>query len=127
MKKQVIVTEKAPAAVGPYSQAVKMGGFLFISGQIPLDPATGKLVTGNAETQADQIFRNISAILEAAGSSLDDIVKTTAYLVDMNDFTAVNEVYSKYLVFDAPARSAVGVNKLPKGASVEIDVVAYVG
>ncbi len=121
-----IATEGAPQAVGPYSQAVSEGGFVFTSGQIPLDPATGALVSGGIETGVERVFDNLEAVLKAAGVSLDDVVKTTVYLLRMSDFAAMNAVYARRFGSHRPARSTVAVAELPKGAAVEIDVVARV-
>ncbi|MGE5629095.1 MAG: RidA family protein [Solirubrobacterales bacterium] len=126
MEKKIISTAKAPGAVGPYSQAVVVGNFLFTSGQIPLDPATGDLVTGDVAKAAERSLENLKAVLEEAGSSFDKVVKTTVFLTDMNDFAAVNEVYGRYFTKDMPARSCVQVAKLPKGATVEIELIALV-
>lgn len=125
MSKKVINAAKAPAAIGPYSHAIDTGlGLIFTSGQIPIDPATGEIVEGGIEAQTEQVFANLKAVLEAAGSSLDKVVKATVFLQDMKDFAAVNRVYEKYLGKDAPARSAVQVAGLPKGSLVEIEVIA---
>src|SRR3954451_24101327 len=113
----------APAAVGPYSHAVKAAGLLFCSGQIPLDPASGELVGGSAGEQARQCLENLTAVVEAAGASLDDAVRCTIYLTDMGDFAEVNDVYAEYVGSTLPARAAVGVAALPKGAHVEIDAI----
>ncbi|MBV7273055.1 RidA family protein [Clostridium thailandense] len=123
MEKKIISTTNAPGAVGPYSQAVKAGNLIFTSGQIPLDPATGELVGGDVKKAAERSLENVKAILEAAGSSLDKVVKTTVFVKNMSDFAAVNEVYAKYFQKDMPARSCVEV-KLPKDALVEIEVIA---
>ena len=120
-------TEKAPAAIGPYSQAVSVGNLLFTSGQIPIDPATGEIAGATIEEQARQSVANVGAILEANGTSFDKVVKTTCFLDDINDFVAFNEVYARYFDENLPARSAVGVEALPKGALVEVEVIAYVG
>ena len=122
---QIVHTEKAPAAIGPYSQAVKTGGLLFVSGQIPIDPATGNLVEGGIAEQTEQICKNIAAILEAAGSSLSLAVKTTCYLADMGDFAAFNEVYGRYFT-GRPARACFAVKALPKGALAEVEVISEV-
>ena len=122
--RQVISTDKAPAAIGPYSQAVKAGEFLFLSGQIPLDPATGQIVAGGIEPQTRQVFANIGAILGAAGLSFDEVVSATVYVADMNDFGRVNEIYATYFNSPAPARATVQVARLPKDALVEIQVIA---
>ncbi len=123
MKKQ-IQTEKAPAAIGPYSQGIAAGGFVFCSGQIPIDPATGNVVAGGIEEQTRLVFKNLSAILEAAGSSLDRAVKCTVFLQDMNDFAAMNKVYAEFFKGVAPARAAFQVVRLPKDVKVEIDCIA---
>ena len=126
--KTVISTEKAPAAIGPYSQAVLAGDFLYVSGQLPLDPVSGAMAGDTAAEQAEQSIRNLSAILEAAGMTLDDVVKTTVLLADIADFAAVNEVYAKHFTGAVlPARAAFAVRDLPKGAKVEIELVAYKG
>lgn len=117
-------TDRAPQAIGPYSQAVEVGGFLFVSGQIPLEPATGEMVSGGIEVQTARVLDNLQAILTAAGASLSDVVKATVYLKDMGDFARVNEVYARYFQKDCPARVCVAVDALPKGALVEIDVIA---
>lgn len=117
-------TEKAPAAIGPYSQAIKVGGLVFASGQIPIDPATGAFVEGGITEQSHQCLKNASAILEAAGTSLSKVVKTTVYLSDIANFVPMNEVYAQYFSEPYPARSAVAVKDLPKGALVEIEVLA---
>ena len=121
MKK--IFTEKAPAAVGPYSQAIEVNGMLYTSGQIPLDPATGTIVGGNVTEQAEQVMKNLKAVLEAAGTSTDNVVKTLCFLTNMGDFAAFNEVYGRYFT-EKPARSCVEVSALPKGALCEVEVVA---
>jgi 2-iminobutanoate/2-iminopropanoate deaminase len=124
MSKQVITSDAAPRAVGAYSQAVKAQGFVFLSGQIPLDPATGEMIVGDAAAQARRVMDNLGAVLRAAGSSFDQVVKANIYLVDMNDFAAVNQVYGEYFSGDAkPARATVAVLALPRGAKVEIDMV----
>ncbi|WP_141503716.1 RidA family protein [Paenibacillus luteus] len=120
---QVIATDKAPAAIGPYSQAIKLGGLLFTSGQIPLD-AAGQLVEGGIEEQTHQVFRNLDAVLEAAGASFQDVVKATVFMKDMNQFATVNGIYSSYFGEHKPARSAVEVARLPKDVLVEIEVIA---
>jgi len=122
--KEPIRTERAPAAIGPYSQAVRAGGFLFISGQIPIDPATGEVVQGEAAAQADRVLRNIRGILDDSGATLQDVVKTTVFLTDMNDFVAVNEVYGRYFAAEPPARTTVQVSRLPKDVRVEIEAIA---
>ena len=122
--KKVISTNAAPQAIGPYSQAIEAGGFIFVSGQIPLVPETGELVKGDVEAQTARVLDNLKAILEAAGSSLAAAVKTTVYITNMDDFARVNAVYSRYFEKDCPARVCVEVSRLPKGALVEIDVIA---
>lgn len=126
LEQRVVATEKAPAAIGPYSQGIVANGFVFTAGQIALVPGEGRLAQGDAAAQAEQVLANLSAVLEAAGSSLDRIVKTTIYLIDMADFAAVNEVYARHFRARPPARSTVAVKALPMGASVEIDAVALV-
>lgn len=123
MEKVVLATEKAPSAIGPYSQGIAVGDFVFSSGQIPIDPATG-LMPGPIEEQAAQALKNVSAVLEAAGSSLDKAVKVTVFLKDMNDFAAVNEVYKTFFSGAYPARSAIQVAALPKDAGLEIEAIA---
>ena len=122
--RQAVSTEAAPAAIGPYSQAIKSGNMLFLSGQIPLDPATGALVPGGIEAQTRQVFTNIAAILKAAGASFDHVVSATVYVADMNDFAKVNEIYATHFTPPAPARATVQVARLPKDSLVEIQVIA---
>jgi 2-iminobutanoate/2-iminopropanoate deaminase len=122
--REIIKTESAPSAIGPYSQAVKAGGFVFASGQIPIDPATGEFVAGGIAEQTEQVLRNLSAVFEAAGTGLGSVVKTTVFLADMNDFAAMNEVYGRYFERDAPARATVQAARLPRDARVEIEAVA---
>ena len=122
--KQVIHTNNAPAAIGPYSQAIKAGNMLFISGQIPVDPATGDFAGADIETQTRQSLTNVKAILAEAGLGLENVVKTTVFLKDMNDFAAMNGVYSEFFTENCPARAAVQVAKLPKDALVEIEAIA---
>ena len=122
--RDAISTEAAPKAIGPYSQAIRAGSLLFVSGQIPLDPSTGALVDGDIAAQTHRVFANLKAILEAAGASLDHVVRATVYLADMNDFGTVNEVYGSYFSSPAPARATVQAARLPKDARVEIDVIA---
>ncbi len=125
MTKKIINASAAPAAIGPYSHAIDTGlGFIFTSGQIPIDPATGELVDGGIEAQTERVFLNLKAVLEEAGSSLDQVVKATVFLQDLKDFAAMNGIYGKYLGTDSPARSAVQVAGLPKGSLVEIEVIA---
>lgn len=122
-----VQTDAAPGAIGPYSQAIVAGGLVFTAGQIGLDPLSGELVPGGVAAQAEQAMRNLAAILDAAGSSLDRVLKTTIFLADMADFAAVNEVYGRHLPPPHPARSTVAVHGLPKGAQVEIECVALTG
>lgn len=122
--KKVVHTDNAPKAIGPYSQAIKANGFLFISGQIPANPQTGEIVEGGIEAQTTQSLENLKAILAEAGCSTNDVVKTGVFLADMNDFVAMNTVYAKYFTSEAPARACVQVAKLPKGALVEIELIA---
>jgi 2-iminobutanoate/2-iminopropanoate deaminase len=124
IKLEIFSTDKAPAAIGPYSQAVKCGNMLFCSGQIPLDPATGEIVSGDISAQAEQTMKNIDAVLTAAGSGFDDVIKTTIYLIDMADFAAINEVYGACFQKHKPARSTVAVKSLPRGVLLEIEVIA---
>ncbi|HVE57102.1 MAG TPA: RidA family protein [Pyrinomonadaceae bacterium] len=124
--KEIISTENAPGAIGPYSQAVKTGGMVFCSGQIPTDVATGEFVSEDVAEQTEQVLKNLSAVLEAAGTSLNNVVKTTVFLADMGDFTAMNEVYAKYFSENKPARATVQAAGLPRGARVEIDCIAIV-
>ncbi len=124
MPKEIIRTDKAPGAVGPYSQAIKVGNLLFLSGQVGLDPATGKLAGDDMGTQLEQVIRNITAVLEAAGSSLQQVVKATVFLYDMDDYAKMNEIYARHFGDNPPARSAVAVDRLPLGALVEIEVIA---
>ncbi len=121
---QAVHTDSAPAAIGPYSQAVTVDGWLFASGQIPLDPATGELVTGSVAEQTDHVFKNLAAVLAEGGTSLSSVVKTTVYLVDMGTFAEMNEVYGRHFGDHRPARATVAVAALPKGVDVEIDVIA---
>ncbi len=122
--KEIVATERAPRAIGPYSQAVRSGNFLFASGQIPIDPATGEFVAGGITEQTEQVMRNVSAILEAAGADLQQVVKTTVFLADMDDFTAMNEVYGRFFGEDPPARATVQATRLPRDARVEIEAIA---
>ncbi len=119
-----LTTKDAPAAIGPYSQAIRAGGFLFVSGQIPLDPATGALVSGGITEQTHRVLQNLGAILRAAGLSFDRVVKTTVYLQDMSEFASVNEIYGTYFVSPFPARATVQVARLPRDVKVEIDLIA---
>jgi len=127
MKREAVRTAGAPAAIGPYTQAVRAGGFLFCSGQLPLDPATGKMVDGGIEAQAERVLSNLEAVLNAGGATLRSVVKTTVYLVEWGDFPAMNAVYAKFFPEDPPARATVQVVKLAAGACVEIDAVATYG
>ncbi len=125
--RQEVKTDKAPKAIGPYSQAIIANGFVFCSGQIPLDPASGELSTGSIEDQTRLVLKNLGAVLAAAGSSLDRVVKTTIFLQDMNDFAKVNEVYAQFFKTPFPARATVQVARLPRDAKVEIEAVALIG
>ena len=125
--KERIQTDKAPKAIGPYSQAIKAKGFVFASGQVALDPATMLIVEGGIREQTERVMNNLKAVLEAAGSSFDRVVKTTVFLADMNDFTAMNEVYGRFFGETPPARSTVQVSRLPRDVRVEIDVIALGG
>ena len=124
--KEIISTDKAPGAIGPYSQAIKAGGMLFCSGQIPIDPATGEFVAGGVAEQTEQVFKNLTAVLEAGGSGLEGVVKTTVFLADMGDFAAMNDVYAKYFDANKPARATVQAARLPRDAKVEIECIAVV-
>ena len=126
MSKHAISTPLAPAAIGPYSQAIRSGNLVFVSGQIPLDPQTGNIVEGDAAVQTARVLQNLSAILEAAGSSLGQVLKTTVYLRDLADFAMMNEVYARFFDDTPPARAAVEVARLPRNVSVEIDLIAEV-
>jgi 2-iminobutanoate/2-iminopropanoate deaminase len=123
---ETVVTDRGPKAIGPYSQAIRANGFLFVSGQIPLDPKTQQIVDGETSVQAERVLENVKGILESAGSSMERVVKTTIFLADMNDFSAVNEVYSRYFGANPPARSTVEVSKLPRNVRIEIDAIALV-
>jgi 2-iminobutanoate/2-iminopropanoate deaminase len=125
--REIIKTERAPAAIGPYSQAVRAGGFIFASGQIPLDPETGQFVEGGVAEQTEQVMRNLTAVLKAAGTGLESVVKTTVFLADMNDFATMNEVYGRYFKENPPARATVEAARLPRDARVEIEVIALAG
>lgn len=124
--REIVSTEKAPGAIGPYSQAVKSGGMLFCSGQIPIDPATGEFVEGGVAEQTEQVFKNLIAVLEAGGANLESVVKTTVFLADMNEFAAMNEVYGRYFDSNKPARATVQAARLPRDARVEIECIAIV-
>ena len=127
MKREAVKTAGAPAAIGPYSQGVRAGGFLFCSGQLPFDPSTGKIVDGGIEAQVERVLKNLEAVLIAGGAELRTVVKTTVYLVDLGDFPAMNAIYGKFFPEDPPARATIPIVKLPAGARVEIDAVATVG
>ncbi|HEY7352481.1 MAG TPA: RidA family protein [Terriglobales bacterium] len=122
--RSVISTPDAPKAIGPYSQAIKANGFIFVSGQVAFDPATQQIINGDVSAQTDRVLKNLSAILKAAGAGLDKVVRSTVFLKNMNDFVAMNEVYAKFFTADPPARSTVEVARLPKDVLVEIDVIA---
>lgn len=124
--KQIIQTDRAPHAIGPYSQAVKSRGFVYASGQIPIDPATGQFVAGGITEQTEQVLKNVAAVLEASGSGLDKVVKTTVFLADMEEFAAMNEVYARFFSSEPPARATVQAAGLPRNAKVEIEVIALV-
>jgi 2-iminobutanoate/2-iminopropanoate deaminase len=125
--RQVIATPNAPRAIGPYSQAIEANGFIFVSGQIPLDPATQQIVEGGVAEQTERVLNNLEAILKAAGSGLDKVVRTGVYLKDMGEFAAMNEVYARFFPQSAPARSTVEVARLPRDVRIEIDVIALAG
>lgn len=122
--KEIVSTENAPGAIGPYSQAIKAGGMVFCSGQIPIDPATGEFVSDVVAEQTEQVLKNLGEVLKAAGSSLDNVVKTTVFLADMNDFVEMNEVYGRFFSDNTPARATVQAARLPRDARVEIDCIA---
>ena len=126
-ERTVISTDQAPAAVGPYSQAIIAGEFVFTAGQIPMDPATGRLVEGDIQEQTRQVLSNVKAVLQAARTSLDKVVKVTVFLQDMGDFKAMNEVYAEFFVKEPPARSAIQAAALPLGVGVEIEAIALIG
>ncbi len=119
-----VATDRGPKAIGPYSQAIRANGFVFLSGQIPLDPKSQQVIEGDIAAQTERVLENLKGVVEAAGSSLQRVVKTTVFLADMNDFTAMNEVYARYFVAHPPARSTVEVSRLPKNVRVEIDLIA---
>ena len=125
MQKKIVATPKAPAAIGPYSQAIRIGDFLYTSGQISLDPETMKMVTGDIEVETEKVLKNIETILKADGLDLNKIIKTTVYLTDLSEFTRMNQVYEKFFSETKPARACVQVAALPKGAKVEIDAIAH--
>jgi len=124
MHRTVISTERAPAAIGPYSQAIAAGSLIFLSGQLPIDPVTGALIDGDIAAMTRQIFRNIETVLAAAGSTLSKVVKVTVFLTDLNDFQAMNAAYAEFFTHDPPARSTVQVARLPRDARIEIEVIA---
>ena len=126
MLKEIISTGKAPKAIGPYSQAIRVGDLIFVSGQIPLDPETGSIVAGDIDVQTERVLNNISAVLEAARSSMEDVVKTVIYLKDMADFSKFNESYARFFAKNPPARATVEVSRLPKDVRIEIDAIAVV-
>lgn len=126
MRREQVKTSNAPGAIGPYSQAIKVGEFVYTSGQVAIDPATGELIGGGIAEQTERVLKNVAAVLEAAGSSLDQVVKTLVFLADMNDFSAMNEVYGKFFGEAPPARSTVQAARLPKDARVEIEAVALI-
>jgi 2-iminobutanoate/2-iminopropanoate deaminase len=127
MNKQIILTEKAPKPVGPYSQAIKAGGWIYLSGQIPIDPATNQLVLGTIEEQTELVLTNSKRVLEAAGASLRHVVKASLFIANMDDFPKINGVYSRFFPTDPPARSAVQVARLPKDVGIEVEMVAFSG
>lgn len=126
MNKEIIYSKNAPAAIGPYAQGIKVGNLLFISGQLPINPKTGELLTGDIQAQTKQVIENLKAIIEEAGATLEDVVKTTVFLKDMNEFSLVNEVYGEYFKENPPARVCVEIARLPKDAQVEIEAVVLV-
>lgn len=126
MQKEIVFTDKAPGVVGPYSQAVKAGNFLFTAGQIALKPGTGQMINSDVQTETERVLQNLQAVLEAAGSSFDHVVKSTVLLADMADFGAMNEVYGRYLPNNPPARTTYQAGKLPLGAKVEIEMIAII-
>lgn len=127
MAGEIVATDKAPGAIGPYSQGMKLNGVVYTAGQIPLDPSTMQLVEGDVQAQAEQVMKNLTAVLEAAGSSLSQVVKTTCFLVDLGDFAAFNEIYGKHMGDNRPARSTIQVAALPAGARVEVEAIADCG
>jgi 2-iminobutanoate/2-iminopropanoate deaminase len=124
--KEIIATNNAPSAIGPYSQAVKVGNMIFVSGQIPIDPSTGDFVSNEVKEQTVQVLKNLRAVLEAAGATLNDVVKTTVFIADMNDFGVMNEIYGEYFDTNKPARATVQAARLPRDARVEIDCIAVI-
>lgn len=127
MEKEVVFTRQAPEAVGPYSQAIKMNGFVFCSGQVALEPGSGELIDGSVAAQTNRAMENLQAVLAEAGATFEDVVKVTAYLTSMDDFSEFNAVYAQYFTNDPPARATVGVSGLPKGARVEVECIAVTG
>ena len=127
MRKEIISTDEAPKAIGPYSQAVRVGGLVFLSGQIPLDPKTGELIAGDVTDQTRRVMDNLAAVLRASGLHLSEVVKSTIYLTNLGDFSKVNEVYGSYFQSEPPARATVQVAALPRGAAIEIDMIAHAG
>ena len=125
MKKEIIINEKVPAAIGPYSPALKIGNLIFVSGQLPIDPATGEIVKEEVETQARRSLENLKAVLESYSVDLENVVKTTIFLKDMNNFSRINKVYGEYFTSQFPARSCVEVSRLPKDADIEIEAIAF--
>jgi len=125
--KEIIATDQAPSAIGPYSQAVRAGNLVFASGQIPIDPSTGEFVPGGIAEQTEQVLKNLTAVFAAAGATMNQIVKTTVFLADMNEFTAMNEVYAKFFAENPPARATVQAARLPRDAKVEIEAIALTG
>ncbi|HEV2521328.1 MAG TPA: RidA family protein [Candidatus Acidoferrales bacterium] len=123
---ETVATDRGPKAIGPYSQAIRANGFVFLSGQIPLDPKTQQIVEGDVTVQTERVLENLKGVVEAAGSSIQRVVKTTVFLADMNDFAAMNEVYARYFVAHKPARSTVEVSRLPRNVRVEIDLIAMI-
>ncbi len=124
--KEIISTNNAPSAIGPYSQAIKTGNMVFVSGQIPIDPETGNFVSDDVKEQTVQVLKNLSAVLKAAGATLNDVVKTTVFIADMNDFGVMNEIYGEYFDTNKPARATVQAARLPRDAKVEIDCIAVI-
>jgi 2-iminobutanoate/2-iminopropanoate deaminase len=124
--KEIIATNNAPSAIGPYSQAIKTGNMIFVSGQIPIDPETGNFVSDDVKEQTVQVLKNLSAVLEAAGATLNNVVKTTVFIADMNDFGVMNEIYAEYFNENKPARATVQAARLPRDAKVEIDCIAVI-
>ncbi len=124
MEKEIVTTDQAPAAIGPYSQAVKVGEMAFISGQIPIDPATGEIVQGDIQAQTRQVLNNLKAVLMAAGTGLEKVVKATLFITNMDDFTHVNEIYAEFFTDNPPARACVEVSRLPKNVGVEMEAIA---